>query len=108
MARPLLAQKALELQPLSEPVDPVIGGNVLLPHSEAMSTLGIHVKFGGFVGRRPLLIERNAFGREPERIVSRGGDKHGRRISRHGCIMEQAPVDRSYKSGLSLRRVLEG
>lgn len=42
----LLLQEAFLLQPVGEAVDPVIGGDVLGAHAEAVSASGIHVEFG--------------------------------------------------------------
>jgi hypothetical protein len=62
----LFLQPTLELQPLGEAVDPMIGGEVLLVHSEAVATLGVHVQFDRLPGVRPLLVQSNTLRREPE------------------------------------------
>ena len=60
--RSLLVQEAFHLEPIGEAIDPVVGGNVLYRHAEAVAALRVHVQFGGFVSRRPLLVEVHAFG----------------------------------------------
>src|SRR5437899_4087849 len=64
--RSLLLQPTLKLEPLGEAVDPMITGEVLLVHSEAVATLGVHVQFDRFLGVRPLLIQGNTLRREAE------------------------------------------
>ena len=41
----LLRDQALPLEPVSEVVDPMIRGNILLPHAEAVAALRIQVQF---------------------------------------------------------------
>jgi hypothetical protein len=56
----LLFHEALQGEPVGEVVDPVIGGDVLSAHAEAVAARGIHVEFGGLFGFGPLLVEGDA------------------------------------------------
>ena len=55
-----LVQPALQLQPCGKGVDPMIRGDALLVHAEAVATLCVHVQFGRFVSGGPLLVQNNA------------------------------------------------
>src|ERR1700684_2244925 len=84
-----LLQEALELEPVDKAVDPVVGGDVVLVHAEAVAAFGVHVEFGGFAGVDPFLVEGDAVGCEAEVVVGGGGDEEGRRVDGDGAGLEQ-------------------
>src|SRR5579863_10428001 len=86
--RPGLFQEVFELEPLGEPVDPVVGRDIVLAHAEAVAALGVHMQLGRFVGIDPLLIERDAVGSQPEIIVGGRRYKDRRGVVRNGRFLE--------------------
>src|SRR5271163_4303987 len=88
----------------------MIRREVLLSHSEAVASLGVHVQFGRFVSVGPLLIQSDAVRCESEIVISGSGDKHRRRIHGNRRIFEPArgSIDHGYKGGPAIRRVMEG
>ena len=75
----LLLQKALQVEPFGEAVDPMIRGEVLLAHAEAVAAFGVHVQLGGLVRRGPLCVELGAIGSKVELVVRRGGNRRSAR-----------------------------
>ena len=84
----------------------MIGGEVLLPHSETVAALLVHVQFGGFVSAGPLFVQSDAIGCETEIVIGGGGDKQGRGIGWNGRILKRAPgrIGRSGEGRAALRR----
>ena len=80
-----LIQQALNFRPISETLDPGVGGKVLLSRTKAMSTLLIQLQFGGIT---PLLT------RDPGRHSS------------GGCLLSRPSVGKSprlLRAGLGSR-----
>ena len=105
----LLLQPSIQFEPIGESVDPVIGGETLLPHSEAVAAFLVHVQFCRLVSLRPLCVEGDARGRESEVIVGSGRNKHRRCIGGNRSIfLHSAPIDRGDECGPAFRRVMKG
>src|SRR5262245_25711172 len=103
-------QEALLVEPVGKAVDPVVGGQVLLVHAEAVAALCVHVELDGFVGSSPLFVAQEAVGREAEIIVGGGSDKHGRGVGRDSGVFESASrcVYRRDESGAAFWSVVDG
>src|SRR5581483_5866775 len=98
-----------EFEPFCEPINPMIGGNVLRMHSEAVASLGIHVKLGGFMGGSPLVVERATHGGQTKRVVGSGGNEDRGRVRRNCRTVGQAAgVDGGDKGGSACGSVVEG
>jgi len=65
-----LIQAALQFEPFGKAVDPVIGRQILPAHAEAVTALGEHVQFDGFVSRAPFFVPLDAVPRKAKLIVS--------------------------------------
>lgn len=61
--RVLLFQKALHVQPFAEAFNPLIAGQVLFAHTEAVPALCVKVHLDGLFRREPFAVKRNAVGR---------------------------------------------
>src|SRR6266403_2351876 len=88
----------------------MIGGEVLLSHSEAVAPFRVHVEFGRLVSAGPLLVQSDAVGRESETVIRGSRDKHRRRIRWNGRIFKHATggIDQGCEGGPAIRRVTEG
>src|SRR5215469_14903827 len=106
----LLLEEAFHVEPLGEAVDPLVRGQVVFSHSEAVAAFGEHVQFGGLVSGDPLLVERDADRSQAEVIVGGRGDKHGWRVGGNNQILEilATRIDGRDECRAAARLVLEG